>query len=111
MKKSTLQSLVAFLNGETVTNIDEIKQELENELSKGAEKAQANRDLYAQAHEVVVKALAEITVPVTAAELYEEICDELPEGFTRGKLSYAMSRMWVDEFERSNDRTKTYMLK
>ena len=39
MKKSTLSTLVSYLNGETITNLDEIRAELEKELNKGAEKA------------------------------------------------------------------------
>ena len=58
MKKTSLQSLVNYLNGETVTNIAEIKAEIEAELAKGEAKAQANRDLYAEATPIVLGALS-----------------------------------------------------
>ena len=111
MKKSTMKSLVAFLNGETVTNIDEIKQELEAELARDEEKAQNNRELYATAHEVVIAAMRDASAPATIGEIYSTVEDELPEGFTKGKLTYAITRMWVDEFEKSGDRIKTYSLR
>lgn len=97
MKKSTLQSLVSYLNGNAIDNLDEIREELNAELNRGAEKAQANRELYALAHDVAMSGLERSTNGVTAGELYEEIADELPEGFSKGKLQYALSRLWNDE--------------
>ena len=94
MKKSTMRSLVAYLNGEDVTNIDEIKQELEVELNRNAEKARANQELYAAARDTVINALSDI--PVTVAELYESCKDELPEGFTKSKVQYALNNYWAD---------------
>ena len=63
MKKVSLQSLVSFIDsmnaqGSAPQDIMEIRDEIANELAKGAEKAQANRDLYAQAHDVVIGALS-----------------------------------------------------
>lgn len=109
MKKSTMMSLVSYLNGETITNIDEIKQELEEELSRNAEKAQANRDLYAVAHDVVIAGLKICGCAVTASDLYAEIADDLPDGFTKGKLQYALSRMW-DDVKCIGGKPNTYTL-
>lgn len=111
MKKSTMQSLVSYLDGEVVTNLDEIRAELVAELNKGAEKAQANRDLYAQAHDVVMSGLAQATAPVTIGELYESIKGELPEGFSKGKVQYAITRLWADEVEKTEGKVNTYALK
>ena len=111
MKKSSLQSLVSFLNGEIVTNIDEIKAEIEAELAKGAEKAQANRDLYASAHDVVMNGLRMATEPVTIGELYDEIADELPEGFSKGKVQYAITRLWAKEVVKTEGKVNTYSIK
>ena len=90
MKKTTIQTLVSYLNGTPVTNLDEVKAELEKELNRNAEKAAANRDLYDEAGAVVLANLT--SAPVTVAELYEAIEEELPDSFTKGKLSYALSR-------------------
>ena len=111
MKKASLQSLVNFLNGETVTDIDEIKKELEAELAKGAEKAQANRDLYAAAHDVVMDGLRRADNPVTIGELYDEIADELPDGFSKGKVQYAITRLWADEIVKTEGKVNTYAAK
>lgn len=111
MKKSTMQSLVSYLDGEVVTNLDEIRAELVAELTKGEAKAQANRDLYAQAHEVVMSGLAQASAPVTIAELYEAIENKLPEGFSKGKVQYAITRLWADEVEKTEGKVNTYALK
>lgn len=106
MKKSTMMSLVAYLNGENVTNLDEIKAELEAELNRGAEKAAANREMYEAAHDVVMAQLGDI--PVTIGELYETIKDELPDGFSKGKLQYAITRMWIGELVKVEGKVNGY---
>ena len=110
MKKSTLTSIVALLNGETV-DTEALKAEVEAELNKGAEKAQANRDLYASAHDVVIEALRSATAPVTIGELYDSIESELPEGMTKGKVQYAVTRLWVDEIAKTEGKVNSYSLR
>lgn len=109
MKKSTLQSLVSYLNGETITNLDEIRDELVAELNKGEAKAQANRDLYAQAKDIVLNALSD--TPVTIGELYDEVKGDLPEGFSKGKVQYAITRLWADEVVKTEGKVNTYTRK
>ena len=90
MKKSTLKSLVAYLNGETVANINEIKAELQAELSKGEEKAKANRDLYAAAHEAVMGVMSD--TPMTVADIFAACEDKLPENFTKLRISSPLAK-------------------
>ena len=111
MKKSTLSALVSYLNGETLTNLDEIKAELEKELTKGAEKAAANRALYEDAHDVVINGLISAGEPVTVAELYDLIKEDLPNGFSRSKVQYGMLNYWVDELVVVDGNPKTYTVK
>ena len=97
MKKTTMTALLTALRANTLpVNAAEIADEIANELEKNAAKAAANRDLYESAKEIVLAALREIAQPVTARELFDEIADTLPEGFTAGKLTYALSRLWSD---------------
>ena len=109
MKKSTLSALVSYLNGETIVNLDEIRAELEKELNKGAEKAAANRALYDTAKDVVLANLSK--TPVTVAELYEQIKDELPDGFSRSKVQYGMLHYWNDEVVKYDGSPATYTRK
>lgn len=96
MKKATMNAIVNYINTNAVEELYEVRDELVAELNRGAEKAQANRDLYAEAHDIVMEALPTET-PVTIGELYNEIEDRLPDGMTKGKIQYAMTRLWVDE--------------
>lgn len=106
MKKSTLKSLVAYLNGETVANINEIKAELQAELSKGEEKAKANRDLYAAAHEAVMCVMSD--TPMTVADIFAACEDKLPENFTKAKVQYALLHYWNDEVVKVENGRSAY---
>ena len=109
MKKSSLQSLVSLLTNSG--ELPEIKAEIEAELAKGEAKAQANRDLYAEATPVVLDGLASATAPCTIGELYNAIADELPAGFSKGKVQYLVTRVLTDQIEKHEGKVNTYTLK
>lgn len=110
MKKSSLQSLVSFIDSvDAPQEVKSIRDEIVAELAKGAEKAQANRDLYEQAKDIVLSALSD--TPATIAEIYEEVKDGLPEGFSKGKVQYAITRLWADEVVKTEGKVNTYSRK
>jgi hypothetical protein len=112
MRKVSLQSLVSFIDSiDAPQEIKDVRDEIVAELSKGAEKAEANRALYAEAHDVVMEALANVGKPVTIGELYEEIADALPDGFSKGKVQYALTRLWADEVVKTEGKVNTYSRK
>lgn len=94
MRKSTMQSLVSYL--ENVPEMADARAELVRELSRGAEKAAANRELYETAREVVLGQLELATNGATLAELVESCGDALPAGMTKGKVQYALLHYWND---------------
>lgn len=104
MKKATLQSLVNYLDGQTIENLPEIKAELEAELTKGQAKAETNRAVYADIHDKVIAVLISATTPVTAQELADET------GVARGKIVYGLKNYWADEVEVIPGKTNTYRL-
>lgn len=110
MKKNSMNAIVSYINTYAVEELYEIRDELVAELNRDAEKAQANRDLYAEAHDVIMEALPTET-PVTIAELFCEIEDKLPAGFSKGKVQYAITRMWVDEVVKHEGKTNGYTRK
>ena len=69
MKKTSLRAIVDYIEQNDVTELSEIKDEIVAELAKDEVKAQANRDLYAQAKVIVMNALRLATAPVTIGEL------------------------------------------
>ena len=106
MKKSSLVSLLALLNGETITEPDTIKAELEAELKRGKEKAEANKVLYADYHTRVMDTLKGATMPLSA----QEIADET--GIARGKLVYGLTNYWADEVVKDiTGKTTMYRIK
>ena len=109
MKKATMNAIVSYINDNTVTELFPIRDELVAELTKGEAKAQANRDLYAEAHDIVLGALS--NTPVTITELYEEIANDLPEGFSKGKVQYAVTRLWSDEITKVEGKVNGYCRK
>ena len=117
MKKATMTALVNYLNdmiamngGEADTEefIVNARDEMTAELSKGAEEKARNAELYDSAKAVVMDELALTDKAVTISELYDAVADNLPEGFTKGKLQYAVTRLWKDEIVRIEGKVNTY---
>lgn len=93
MKKNTMTAIANYIK-----NVPELATEyaeLSAELAKSEAKAQANRELYDTAHEVVLAHLTD--KPMTVAEIVEVCGDELPEGMTKSKVQYALINYWADE--------------
>lgn len=98
MKKTTMQTLVSYFamqNG-LPSDVADAVDELKAELNRNAVKAQANRELYDTARDVVLAALELAPTGATAAELFAEVEQELPRGFTKSKLQYALTHYWND---------------
>lgn len=89
-----MQSLVSFLAD--YPQMADAREELVRELNRNAEKAAANRELYEAARGVVLDQLATAAEGATLAELVESCSDNLPEGFTKGKVQYALLHYWND---------------
>lgn len=79
----------------TVPELSEEYAELSAEIQKDIEKAETNRVLYATARDVVMRVLDDQLV--TCADLFEKVKGELPEGFTKSKLQYALAHYWTDD--------------
>lgn len=104
MKKNTMTTIANYIK-----NVPELAAEyaeLQAELDKNAEKAQANRDLYAAAHDVVIGALTD--KPVTLAELWEAVKDTVPEGMTKSKVQYGLRELWAAEVVKIEGKVNEY---
>lgn len=110
MKRNTIQSLVSYLNGETIDNLDAIKAELEAELNKGAAVKAEKDATYDAAWEVVRSVLAMTTAPLTVAEIVAESEDRLPDGFGKGRVLYGLNHQWADFIVKIEGKPNTYRL-
>jgi len=107
MKKTTLSAIYSALKG---TDFDsELLAEVEKELNRGEAEKAKNAELYEVAKPIVLGALSD--TPVTIGEIYDEVADALPEGFTKGKVQYAITRLWGDEIVKTEGKVNTYSRK
>lgn len=107
MKKATLSAIYTAL--QTIDFDAEMLAEVEKELHKGETEKAKSAEMYEVAKPIVFGALSE--TPVTLSEIYDEIADALPEGFTKGKVQYAITRLWADEIVKVDGKVKGYAIK
>ena len=107
MKKATLSTIYDALK--SIDFDPEVLAEVEKELNRGEEQKAKNAELYEQAKPIVLGVLSDN--PATIGEIYDEIADELPEGFTKGKVQYAITRLWADEVTKVEGKTNGYCRK
>ena len=106
MKKVTLNTIASVLSSIDFEGKDAVLAELNTELNRGAEaKAQKGAE-YDAVKPIVLDALSE--TPVTIAELYDAVKDALPENFSRGKVQYAVTKLWADEIVKIDGKPNTY---
>lgn len=94
MKKSTLEAMRNYLNGDTTIDLSALREEVNAEYDRVTAKARANAELYAEAKEAVMNVLSD--VPQTAAQVYNAASAFLPEDFTVAKVQYALLHYWED---------------
>ena len=100
---NTILSLISTID---TPEADEVRAELTAELNRGAEQKAQNAALYDAAKPIVMDELGDSTC--TIGELWDAVGDKLPAGFTKGKLQYAVTRLWIDELERVEGKVNAY---
>ena len=108
MKKATMNTILTLIADIDTPEAEAVRSELNAELNKGAEEKARNAELYDAAKAVVMGELALADKAVTIGELYEAVEGNLPEGFTKGKLQYAVTRLWKDEIVHIEGKVNTY---
>ena len=106
MKKITLNTILSLIANIDTPEAQEVRDEIQVELNKGAEAKAMNAELYDTAKGIVMNTLSE--TPVTIGELWDALADELPDGFTKGKLQYAMTRLWASEITKIEGKVNSY---
>ena len=106
MKKVTMNAIANVLSSINFENKDAILAELNAEINRGADAKAQKWAEYDAMKPIVLDALSD--TPVTIAELYDAVRDELPEGFSKGKLQYAVTKLWVDAIVKIDGKPSTY---
>ena len=104
MKNTTYATVYSYLIANGFDNA-EILAEFEKEINRNAEAKQAKEALYAEAKNIVLQAM---DAPATITEIYDAIGADLPEGFTKGMLQYAITRLWKDEIVKTEGKVNAY---
>jgi hypothetical protein len=107
MKNTTYATVYSFLTANGFDNA-EILAEFEKEINRNAEAKQAKETLYAEAKPIVLNVM---DAPATITEIFEAVKGDLPEGFTKGNLQYAVTRLWKDEIDKFEGKVNTYARK
>ena len=105
MKKLSLVAIKNALVGFGYADED-ILAELDKEITKGEAQKAKNAEAYDAIHDIVMGALS--AVPVTVAELWDAIEENVPEGITKGKVQYALTHLWQDEIVKIEGKPNTY---
>ena len=107
MKKATMNAIVNYINDNAIEALYEVRDELTAELNKDADRKAQTAEVYDAAKEIVMGELN--GTPVTISELWDALADKLSEvGMTKGKLQYAVTRLWKDEIVRTEGKVNTY---
>ena len=105
MKKASLSTILSLISSIDTPEAEQIRCEINAELAKGQAKADANKAVYAELHDKVMKVLGSVTAPVTA----QDIADELK--VARGKIVYGLTNYWSDEVVKdTTGKSTTYAL-
>ena len=106
MKKTSLVTIKTALTNFGFEDED-ILSELTAEINKGEEQKAKNAAVYASFHDIVMATLSD--TPITLAELWESIENEVPDGVTKGKVQYAITRLWKDEVKKVEGNPNGYI--
>ena len=106
MKKATMNTILTLIATIDTPEADEVRAELNAELNKGAELKARNAEAYEAVKPIVMSELGDATC--TIGELWEAVEDKVPEGFTKGKLQYAVTRLWVNDLVKVEGKVNGY---
>ena len=110
MKKSTYEAIYTALSSVEFESKETIMAELYKEIHKGEEAKAVKVAQYEAAKPIVLEGLRVAGVPVTIAELYEEVKGKLPIDFTKAKVQYGITHYWTAEVVKHEGKTMSYSL-
>ena len=111
MTKNTMKAILTALDTIDFENKTEIMAEIEKELNRGAAEREAKAAEYEAAWPVVAEGLRVIGNPVGVTDLFDEIEKALPNGFTKGRLTYGLTHQWADRVVKTEGKINLYAIK
>lgn len=111
MTKNTLTALRNALTNVDFADKETVMAELEKELNRGAEEKAAKNAEYEAAWPVVAEALRVIGTPSSVADIFSEAEKELPNGFSKNRVSYGLTHQWADRVVKTEGKVNLYSIK
>lgn len=114
MKNSTRSTIYNILTGKAPVSEEEklaVIREIEDEMAKEANAKATKNSEYETAWELIHEVLVSTKSPLTIAEIYEEVKENLPADFAKGKVQYGMTHQWAEEVVKIEGKPNTYRLK
>lgn len=105
MKKSTLEAIRNYLNGDETVDLSVVRDEVNAEYDRLNAKQEANRAAYKEAETITFGILSD--KPMTAKEIFAA-SNEWPEGFTVNKVGYALRNYWADKVAKHDNGKDAY---
>lgn len=110
MKKNTYVAIANILTAIDFEDKDAIMEELNTEINRGATERAKKASEYDAAWTTVCEVLSGTTAPLTVAEIFEECKNDLPEGFTKGRVQYGLTHDWANAVVKIEGKPNTYRL-
>ena len=105
MKKSTLEAIRNYLNGDDTIDLSVVRDEINAEYDRMIAKKEANRTAYDDAKEIAFRVMSD--QPMTVKEIFAA-SDEWPQGFTATNVQYALLHYWNDEVVKHDNGKNAY---
>lgn len=109
MTKATMNSILSLIADIQTEEAAAVREAVTAELNKGKVKSEAASAGYESVKQLVMDTLTD--TPATIGELYDELKGELPDDFTKGKLQYAITRLWKGEVTKVPGKVSGYCRK
>ena len=110
MTKNSLSTIYSVLSAYDFDNKETIMAELDKEINRYAEQKAQKAQEYESVKDAIFNALRIAGKPVTLAEIWNECSGNLPDGFTRNKVQYGLTKLWKDEIHIVKDKVNMYSL-
>lgn len=109
MKKSTLESIRNYLNGDTTVDLSVLIEEVNAEWEQRTAKFEEKKSERSEIAEMVLTILAEATEPMTAQEILDDL--EVTQYYTVRKLIWLLTHDLSDKVQRVENGRKALKYK
>ena len=108
MTNTTLNTVYTVLSTIDFENKDAVLAEVYKDLHRNDGRKAEKAAQYADAHDIVMGVIADATSAVTVAEIWDACQGDLPDGFTKNKIAYALRTYWADEVNKTEGKVNAY---